>query len=102
MLLVDAEAAIRAEALALLEAASGQRAVSAARARAFARACIERDALGRAALAVLDGGAFAGTRLVELAEGVVRPSDELGDGTRNNAVADTDVVPRRRRKGGAE
>ena len=61
-----------AEARALLGAAERREAVSMVRARAFARACVEMTEIGRAAMGVMDGGVFAGARLVELAERVVR------------------------------
>lgn len=60
-----------AEARALLAAAERREGVSLERARAFARACVEMTEMGRAAMAVMDGGVFAGARLVELAERVV-------------------------------
>ena len=55
------------EATTLLEAARDQSALSVERGKAFARACLARDRIARAALNILDGGAFAGARLVELA-----------------------------------
>ena len=51
----------------MLAAAESQRPVDVDRLRAFARAFLEADALGRLALAVLDGGLFAGRRALELA-----------------------------------
>ncbi len=44
------------------------------RAEAFARAVLDLDDASRLALAVLDGGLFAGARLVELAALVAEPS----------------------------
>ena len=73
----DPAALLVEEARALLAAAERRETVSIERARAFARACIEMTDVGRAAMAVMDGGVFAGARLVELAERVVRESDDL-------------------------
>jgi hypothetical protein len=64
-----------AEARALIGAAERREAVSVERARAFARACVEMTERGRAAMGVMDGGVFAGARLVELAERVVRDGE---------------------------
>ena len=81
MLLEDPATALVAEARALLAAAERREAVPMARARAFARACVEMTEMGRAAMAVMDGGVFAGARLVELAERVVRDGgDEVDAG----------------------
>jgi len=55
------------EATALLEAARAGEKIAAERARDFARAVLELDELGRLALAVLDGGLFMGSRVVDLA-----------------------------------
>ena len=68
----DPATVLVAEARALLAAAERREPVSMGRARAFARACVEMTEMGRAAMAVMDGGVFAGARLVELAERVVR------------------------------
>jgi hypothetical protein len=68
--------ALIAEARALLEAAERREPVAMARARAFARASVEMTEIGRAAMAVMDGGVFAGARLVELAERVVRDAGD--------------------------
>ena len=68
----DPAMALVAEARALLAAAERREAVSVERARAFARACIEMTEAGRAAVGVLDGGLFAGARLVALAGHVIR------------------------------
>jgi hypothetical protein len=67
----DLDAALRREARALLECAAEGRPVSAERTRAFARACIEATVIGRAALGALEGGPFAGPRLVELASQIL-------------------------------
>ena len=42
---------------------------------------LELDELGRAALAVLDGGLFVGTRVVELAEAYLKRADDEANGT---------------------
>ncbi len=63
--------ALRAEARALLELAARGEAVPRERAERFARDYVESLAMGAAALAVLDGGRFAGARLVDLAVRVV-------------------------------
>ena len=68
------------EAVALLEAAAAGDKISAERAREFARAVLELDELGRAALAVLDGGLFVGTRVVELAEAYLEKAGNEADG----------------------
>jgi len=68
------------EARALLAAAERREAVSTARARAFARACIEMAEIGRAAMAVMDGGVFSGARLVELADVIVRDDEVASAG----------------------
>jgi hypothetical protein len=81
-----------AEARALLAAASRRETVSMERARAFALACIEMTHVGRAALGVLNGGVFAGTRVVELAGHVVGAADWAGADVGNGGPA------RRRRK----
>jgi hypothetical protein len=60
------------EAVELLKLAKDGKGVEAARAARFARGVLEGTELGRPALAVLDGGLFAGARLVELAEAIVR------------------------------
>jgi hypothetical protein len=65
-----------AEARGLLVAAERREPVSVARARAFARACVEMTETGRAAMGVMDGGVFAGARLVELAEKIVQGSGD--------------------------
>jgi hypothetical protein len=62
---------LRSEARALLEAASSRHPVEVQRLRAFARAFLDADELGQLALAVLDGGLFAGRRALELAAAVV-------------------------------
>jgi hypothetical protein len=49
------------------------------RAEAFARAVLELDPIARLALAVLDGGLFTGTRLVELAGAVLQGADGTAD-----------------------
>jgi hypothetical protein len=67
----DPVTALVAEARALLDAAGRREPVAMARARAFARACVEMMEVGRSAMAVMDGGVFAATRLVELAEKVL-------------------------------
>jgi hypothetical protein len=72
----DAATLLVAEARALLGAAERREAVSVERARAFARACLEMTELGRAAMAVLDGGVFAGARVVELAGRVVGGAEQ--------------------------
>ncbi len=69
---LDGSESLAGEAAAILRAARDGQAVSGERARAFARACIEADEIGRVALAVIDGGVFAGTRLVALTERVLR------------------------------
>jgi hypothetical protein len=65
----------------LLEAAARRESVAVERARAFATACIEMTEIGRLGMGVLDGGVFAATRLVELAEkvagGAVCPPERL-------------------------
>ncbi len=63
--------ALRAEALAVLELAARGEAVPHERAERFARDYVESLAMGAAALAVIDGGRFAGARLVDLAVAVV-------------------------------
>jgi len=68
----DPAMVLAAEARALLAAAERREAVTMERARAFARGCVEMTEVGRAAMGVMDGGVFAGARLVELAERVVR------------------------------
>jgi hypothetical protein len=69
---LDGAKSLADEAAAILQEARDGRSVSGEQARAFARACIEADEIGRVALAVIDGGVFAGTRLVALAERVLR------------------------------
>jgi hypothetical protein len=64
---------------AMLEAARDGLPVSTDDARRMARACIERDDMGRTALAVLDGGAFAGSRLVELAQRILAKATDVSD-----------------------
>jgi len=92
----DAENAIRAaeadhnritfeEAKALLEAARAGEKISAERARDFARAVLELDELGRLALAVLDGGLFVGSRVVELADAYLADASEADDATEGDA-----------------
>src|SRR6187397_2685231 len=54
-----------AEARALLGAAERREPVSVSRARGFARACVEMTEIGRVAMGVMEGGVFAGARLVE-------------------------------------
>jgi hypothetical protein len=80
----DPATVLVAEARALLAAAERREPVPMTRARAFARACVEMTEMGRVAIGVMDGGVFAGARLVELAERVVR---EGGD-----AVVVTGIV----------
>jgi len=58
------------EAVALLEFTKDGKAVDAERAERFARAVVEATELGRMAMAVLDGGSFAGARLVDLADAI--------------------------------
>ena len=84
MQLGEEAALLRREAEALLEAASQQQRVSAARARRFARAVIESTPAGRAALGVLDGGVLAGARLVVLA-GEVASATHRAAGRKKNA-----------------
>jgi len=74
---LDLERALYEEALAFFEAARDGVAVPAARAWTFARACIERDVVGRNALAVLDGDAFVGARLLDLAELILSESGQV-------------------------
>jgi hypothetical protein len=62
---------LRREAAALLELASQQQPIDGDRARRFARAVIESFPITKLAKEVLDGGLFAGMRLVELAGAVV-------------------------------
>jgi hypothetical protein len=46
---------------------------------------VELDELGRAALAVLDGGLFVGTRVVELAEAYLeKVSDDAGNAAKDD------------------
>lgn len=75
---------LRAEARALLEAAEARRPVEVERLRAFARAFLEADELGRLALAVLDGGLFAGRRALELAAALLEAEpanvEQAGEG----------------------
>jgi len=70
--------------VALLELAKGGKGVDAERAERFARAVAEATELRRMAMAVLDGGLFAGARLVELAEAVSqtdpKPAVKFADG----------------------
>jgi hypothetical protein len=72
----DPATALVAEARALLAAAQRREPVAVARASAFARACLEATEIGRLAMNVMDGGVFAGARLVELAEKVVLDADD--------------------------
>lgn len=65
------------EAKALLEAARAGEKIPVGRARDFARAVLELDELGRLALAVLDGGLFVGSRVVELAEAFLEAESTL-------------------------
>jgi hypothetical protein len=67
------------EAKALLEAARAGEKIPAERARDFARAVLQLDDLGRLALAVIDGGLFVGTRVVELAAAYLEGADEADD-----------------------
>ena len=71
--------------MALLEAASAGEKISTERAREFARAVLELDELGRIALAVLDGGLFVGTRVVELAAAYLAGTDEADDAQEDDA-----------------
>jgi hypothetical protein len=59
------------EAVELLKLAKDGKGVDAGRAERFARGDLEATEMGRMAIAVLDGGLFAGARLVELAEASV-------------------------------
>jgi hypothetical protein len=59
------------EAEALLKAAANRAPIASARMIAFARTCLEGSAVGRLALAVLDGGVFAPRRAIELAKVVL-------------------------------
>ena len=68
--LCDPDLILFDEAVALLALARDGKAVEAERADRFARAVVEATALGRAAMAVFDGGLFAGARLAELAEAI--------------------------------
>ncbi len=79
---LDGAKSVAAEAATILQAARDGQAVSGERARAFARACIEADEIGRSALGVLDGGPFAGTRLVESAERVLDAQQVPGNALR--------------------
>jgi len=81
-------ALLAAEALSILRTASEQGTLTGDRARAFARACLERDPVGRLALAVLEGGVFAPARLVELAERVADETGRSCGGQRNAASAE--------------
>jgi hypothetical protein len=63
------------EATALLEAARTGEKIAAERARDFARAVLELEKVGRLALAVLDGGLFMGSRVVDLASAYLAVSD---------------------------
>jgi len=67
------------EASALLEAARAGEKIAAERARDFARAVLELDEIGRLALAVLDGGLFMGSRVVELAAAYLARVGEVSD-----------------------
>ena len=62
------------EAVELLRVVREGKGVDAERAQQFARAVVESMELGRKAMAVLEGGLFAGAPLVELAETVLRES----------------------------
>jgi hypothetical protein len=68
------------EASALLEAARAGEKIATERARDFARAVLELDEIGRLALAVLDGGLFVGSRVVELASAYLAVVEDA-DGT---------------------
>jgi len=61
----------------LLRLASDGQGVDAERAQQFARAVVESTELGRYAMAVLNGGLFAGARLVALAETVLKDSGDV-------------------------
>lgn len=67
------------EAREILTAIRDGKPVSAERARRFARAWIEMQPMGALVLGVLDGGLFAGARLVELAEKAVALHAAGGD-----------------------
>jgi len=67
--------ALRRAALALLEVAADEAEVELAQLRAFARAALESTELGRLALGVLDGGAHAPRRALELAQLVAATAD---------------------------
>ena len=60
----------------MLKLAKDGKGVDAGRAERFARGVLEATELGRMALAVLDGGLFAGATLVELAERVLASAGE--------------------------
>jgi hypothetical protein len=69
------------EAEALIEAARSGATIDVERARAFARAVLELDEIGRLALAVLDGGLFVRKQGRGVGAGVARPR---GDGLKLN------------------
>ncbi len=75
------------EATALLEAARTGEKIAAERARDFARAVLELDEIGRLALAVLDGGLFMGSRVVDLASAYLAVSDASEGDTEPGEVA---------------
>ena len=79
-------ATLGAPARAMLEAARDGLPVSREDARRFARTCIERDEMGRAALAVLDDGAFAGSRLVELAQRILAKATDVADSSHDTGT----------------
>jgi hypothetical protein len=72
----------RDEAIALLAVVRAKAPLPAERARNFARAVLELDPLGKLALAVLDGGPFMSTRLVELAAAFLDASESEEGGQR--------------------
>lgn len=74
---VHDHALLIAEALSILTVAAQKGTLDGASARALARACLERDPVGRLALAVLDGGVFAPARLVELATFVAKTGGDV-------------------------
>ena len=66
----ELEALLATDARTLLMAAASGIPTEPERMRAFARACLEVNEMGRLALAVLDGGVFAPRRALELAKTV--------------------------------
>ena len=82
----DPAVVLRQEAAAILNAATRQEPISGDRARQFARAVIESMPGGAEALAVLDGGLFAATRLIELAASTARAEEQNPPITQHGSV----------------